>query len=33
LGFIDAAAATAMDWAGLSVFDIRRAVANNGMGQ
>ena len=33
LGFIDMPTATAMAWAGLSVFGLRRAVANNGTGQ
>ena len=33
LGFIDAQQALAMVWAGLSVFGLRRAVANNGNDQ
>jgi len=33
LGTIDAPTAIATVWAGLSIFGLRRAVANNGTGQ
>lgn len=33
LGFIDLPTATGIVWSGLSLFGIRRAIANNGTGQ
>jgi hypothetical protein len=33
LGIVDLPTATAMAWAGLSVFGLRRAVAKNGTGK